>query len=495
MNYRKSHKINVILWVTIACVVFCAMSFVFIPTQSVEANSADRRHYGVDSQGVIIMDEDCPIVVDKEVLTFDIYKNEPTSGGMTFASSSSSQNSNTGFYKKQVSAEYTFTNSSENEIHVNCVFPFGPYYRFDEEETDISQYGISVNGSAIEDRNLRATYCDNADYYEWDNATDFDKMRQNLCDDFKDDELFDKDKTVTAYTVKFPGLDRDKGYVIALNWAGKDAKSLISSQYMHYDYKNSIRTKYVCQTAYYIDEYVFYVIGDDVVRDDTEFLSRIEVYTDYDLKEEVSCGASIGSKSMTMQELLLQYREDDCIISEVDWYNAVLQNLNFSKGRDSLMYVGSLDVDYYLLCWFEYDLTFAPGETLLNTVTAPLYPDENGWYVPAKYEFNYLLSPASSWADFKDLRVVVNTDMYLIDNEIEGVEIGEGYYAWHYATLPDGELSFTLCEVEEPEAYSSGIGTIIVVAILVAVLPALFMCIVGVIIVVVVIKKKNKKSE
>lgn len=485
---NKLFKIIIAFVITATAVLSSAV--IFMPTQSADANSADRRHYGVDSQGVIIMGEDCPIVVDKEVLTFDIYKNEPTSGGMTFASSSNSQNSNTGFYKKQVSAEYTFTNPSENEIHVNCVFPFGPYYRFDEEETDILQYGISVNESAV-DCKLRATYCDNAAYYEWDNNTDFDKMRQNLCDDFKDDDVFGKGKTVTVYTVKFPGLDRDKGYVIALNWAGKDAKSLISSQYMPHLTTN-VRSRYACKMSSYVDEYVFYVIGDDVVRDETEFMSRIEVYTDYDLKEEVSCGASIGSKSMTMQEFLLQYREEDCLISEVDWYNAVLQKLNFISGRDALRHIGNLDVDYYLLCWFEYDLTFAPGETLLNTVTAPLYPDENGWYVPSKYVFHYFLSPASSWADFKDLTVVVNTDMYFIDNEIEGVEIGEGYYAWHYDTLPDGELEFTLCEVEEPEAYSSGIGTIIVVAILVAVLPALVMCIVGVIIVVVVIKKKNK---
>lgn len=487
---KKLIKFIIALMITAVAVLSSAI--IFMPSDVAMANSADRRHYGVDSHGIIITDADCPIVVDKEVLTFDIYKNEPTSSGMSVASSSKPV-SNNGFYKKQVSAKYTFINPSENEMHVNCVFPFGPYYRLDMENTDISKFGIRVNDSAI-DCNLRATYCSGADYYQWDDVDALENVRKNLSDDFKDDDVFDKNKTVTAYTIQFPGLDKDAGYVLALNWAGKDANCLVASQYMPC-FATNVRSRYACKMTSYVDEYVFYVIGDDVVRDDTEFLNKIEIYTDYDLEEEVSCGVSIGSKLMTMQEFLLQYRDEDCLISEVDWYNAVLQKLNLSTGRDSLRYVRSLDVESYLLCWFEYDLTFAPGETLTNEVVAPLYPDENGWYVPCKYEFNYLLSPASSWADFKDLTVIVNTDMYLVDNAIENVEIGDGFYTWHYDTLPEGELQFVLCEVEEPEAYSSDITGIIILVIVIALLPALILFAVGLIIVIVVIKKKNKKDK
>lgn len=44
------------------------------------ANSANREYYGYDSSGVIVATENCPIVVDKEDLTFDVKLDGKSSG-------------------------------------------------------------------------------------------------------------------------------------------------------------------------------------------------------------------------------------------------------------------------------------------------------------------------------------------------------------------------------------------------------------------------------
>ena len=46
------------------------LSTVFI--QSTHANSAQRHWSGTDSTGALVKDKNCPLVVDKELLTFDV---------------------------------------------------------------------------------------------------------------------------------------------------------------------------------------------------------------------------------------------------------------------------------------------------------------------------------------------------------------------------------------------------------------------------------------
>ena len=46
------------------------LSAVFI--QPTHANSAQRRWSGTDSTGALIKEKNCPLVVDKELLSFDV---------------------------------------------------------------------------------------------------------------------------------------------------------------------------------------------------------------------------------------------------------------------------------------------------------------------------------------------------------------------------------------------------------------------------------------
>ena len=66
--------------------------------------------------------------------------------------------------------------------------------------------------------------------------------------------------------------------------------------------------------------------------------------------------------------------------------------------------------------WYEYTLTLEPGQTLTNTVIAPLYPAIDAGYTPSIYTYTYLLSPAKTWAQFGELKIVVNTPYYMTEN-------------------------------------------------------------------------------
>ena len=104
-------------------------------------------------------------------------------------------------------------------------------------------------------------------------------------------------------------------------------------------------------------------------------------------------------------------------------------------------------------------------------MSAPIYPDIDGEYSPSVYGYTYLLSPASTWADFGRLDIVINTPYYLIDSNLEGFEKTENGYSLSLDGLPkeDGEhtdLSFSLCQEGEPTRSSNGTGLWVLMGIL-----------------------------
>ena len=101
--------------------------------------------------------------------------------------------------------------------------------------------------------------------------------------------------------------------------------------------------------------------------------------------------------------------------------------------------------------WYEYEITVGPGERIVNTVTAPIFPSINTRYNPTIYDYTYLLSPAQTWKSFGTLEIVVNTPYYITESSLEGFEKTEDGYKLTLDGLPDSELTFQLCSSENPE--------------------------------------------
>ena len=113
------------------------------------ANSAQSKWEGVDQSGAIIVDGDSPIVVEREVLTFDLQQ---------FPQSYYREVEDFLAYTGKVTAEYTFYNPSDMTVTATLLFPFGceaQYGIFYDESTrldhvDAEKYDILIDGEPIE---------------------------------------------------------------------------------------------------------------------------------------------------------------------------------------------------------------------------------------------------------------------------------------------------------------------------------------------------------
>ena len=80
------------------------------------ANSAQTQWEGVDSAGAIVRDGGSPIIVEKELLTFDIQE---------FPGNHYSDLDSYLAYSGKVTAEYTFYNPADYTVTATLLFPFG----------------------------------------------------------------------------------------------------------------------------------------------------------------------------------------------------------------------------------------------------------------------------------------------------------------------------------------------------------------------------------
>ena len=101
-------------------------SIIMLP---VSANSAQESFVGTAANGAIIADGDSPIVVERELLTFDI-----TDFPKTYYETVNEFLE----YSSHVTAEYTFYNPADYSVKANLLFPLGhiptyvPSYTYDE---------------------------------------------------------------------------------------------------------------------------------------------------------------------------------------------------------------------------------------------------------------------------------------------------------------------------------------------------------------------------
>ena len=153
---------------------------------------------------------------------------------------------------------------------------------------------------------------------------------------------------------------------------------------------------------------------------------------------------------MTFKDYALRGYDENSGILESDWYNAQVELLRLSSETWGNGLSQIEEGDFSLMRWYEYTLMLAPGQTLKNTVTAPLYPAIDAGYTPS-LSYTYLLSPAKTWAQFGELEVVVKTPYYMTESGIDGFTKTDGGYALSLPGLPEGELTFTLSESENPQ--------------------------------------------
>ena len=409
------------------------------------ANSALRRWHGSDASGAIVRSKECPIIVQDELLTFDIpdFPKEEYNNIKDF-----------GRYQAKVTARYTFYNPTDETVTADIVFPFGAtpsysYYYNERTDTaysmiDYEKYDITVNGEKVE-KSLRHTF-----YMEGSRGImDF---FPSIRDGYAEDAFFDPQMTVTEYVYRVSGV-KDGGSGMDYSNAaadfpltGSERKIYIDRIAGYSDLKNG-----VARINFWVEndmEIRLYVMGEPLTTE-PEWV----FYDDTpDGRRRVAPGVmtKISQNRMDFEQFALMNRPSDSKVSKIDWYNAVVDYFTEFSDPDNTL-IGPFDMlgagfSEYIMPWYEYEITFAPHEQTVNAVEAPMYPTIDGSYTPSAYDYTYLLSPAKAWSQFGGLHIVINTPYHMIKSNLKGFEKTQtGYEAALYG-LPNGELEFSLSE-------------------------------------------------
>lgn len=405
-----------------------------VPAVAASANSAQKDWQGSSASGMMITDENCPVEVESEVLTFNIND---------FPSTYYYEQAELKKYEASVTAHYNFYNPADYDVDMTLAFPFGEFPTYvGDNLNDGDKYLVTADGGQIKS-SVRHTLS-----YGVFNA---EKDVAKIQNDYKDGEFFKHDIPVHYYKCRFARYGSD--YTLYLNAKYDKEKTAIFygvendydqtppyAIYQHTSSENSI------VSAKRGTELYLFVVGEDF-EDGPQFSygPSFPLFGNNVVDED---DVLISKQDdITFKDLMLAYRDTNSSVSEIDWYNAAIDYV------DSYGYL-HYSMTNSLMRWFEYRLTIPAGGRLANEVTAPLYPDINGYYSPSKYSYQYLLSPAKCWASFGSLEIVINTPYYLLDNNLKDFEKEEGGYRLKLDGLPEGELEFTLCSSKAPASDS-----------------------------------------
>ena len=461
---------------------------------SVFANSAQRHWYGTDAMGAVSKEKDCPIEVEKEQLTFDI---------TDFPDGYYEKEADFLAYNGRVKAEYTFYNPADYTVTAKLVFPFGTYpsygyYNYSSgsninyKADDVYKYGVKINGKEVKTV-LRHTFSNQGDEFNLDNDISL------IQDGYVKDSFYSPGLPVTKYTYALSGVDEEKykNVSAAIDIPVFDGKRKFwlpdgngysseedGSGHLSIDAKNG-------QTI------ALYVMGEPVAAP-----PEWKIYNVIgDANEEISGVMTLkNTEELSFKEIALAEYDEKTGIMEVDWYNVIVHLFN-REGEDNSAVLTDIytmrDILMYLMRWYEYEITLKPGEKIVNTVEAPMYPSIDLNYEPGVYGYTYLLSPASTWTKFGELNIDVNTPFYMTETNQEGFEKTKSGYSFKSDGLPEGELKFSLSEGEKPEKQSNGSIWFILVVFALGAVQVIGYILFGVILVIVsiVLIKNGRKRK
>lgn len=435
----------------IAAIAFAVLAVLVLSAVAVlpaSANSGPKHWRGTSGTGAMVGEGSCPLVVEHETLTFDVPE---------FPSTYYDNVEDFLAYGAKVTAEYTFYNPTDMTVTAKLLFPYGVNpdyggYFYDgegQEYVDVSdkdKYGAQINGKDVQTA-VRHSYPSNV--RDFDPSAEMSRLR----DTFVTDGFLHPDLPVQIYTYAISGVDIQtyRAARVGAYFDYDPGKTMVMLQ-DQLGGKISPRGTLIGAAAASTNELVLYVFGEDAGQVNWKF------YENGAMEKEIDGELTLISKqSTTFGALALQGRAPKSEISEVDWFNAVVACVEDNRWNDTCVYRGMMKDDWNisgtLLEWFEYEITLAPGQRLINTVTAPLYPDIDDHYTPTAFTYLYLLSPASLWADFGTLDIYINTPYYLVDAEtsiaVDAYTKTDTGYALHLDGLPEQDLEFSLSTEEK----------------------------------------------
>lgn len=437
-----------VYFLCLSFICFCA-SVSIQPNNSANANSAQRYWRGGFSSIPNLL-WDCPVEVESELLSFDIDKFPETSYHNEESISKLKD------YTAKVSAKYTLYNPAEEDIEIGLAFPYGerPSYISDNLSGYIVEnYSVSVNDMPIESK-VRHTYVRTS------NDFDGEKEVKKIADDYKEAGVLKPGAKVYRYEYHITNLDTVKNashYEMQVCLKSNDNRLLMASA------NGYITTDNAPTIIFYVnqgDNIEIVSIGEPILENEITFKFVSVTYSFMEIRKNIkgTCTLSkYGAEETTLKEYILNSKNnhnyDLSQVSDIDLYNGIVDIMCDENIQTFLKSEISTYLYYFYnnsMRWLEYNITIPTKGRIVNEVVAPLYPNIDGDYSSAVYEYKYLLSPAKCWANFKNLEVKINTPYFMVLEGKEGFIRTDYGYTFKSENLPDGELIFFLSQAQNP---------------------------------------------
>ena len=388
-----------------------------------DANSALYYWEGSSGEGTYASDPECPIIVEHEDLIFDLKNPKEYNGYQSLHKAG-----------WRFSAVYTFKNPTDGHVDAVLSFPFGELAHYADALQDPSEYAVTADQGEL--NTVRR--------YTWTGGHYFEAQKDlaKLRDTYIEDAFYRPDLPVTVRTLQFEIDDKDlpDDYLVEI--------------YTEYD-ASVIQDKtrfcipgYIGGYSSATDMKVNVRLEADKTTSFAIFGEPMELTWKRSETDEGVTYKTIETETMSYEDYVLSRKPDLEGLTDTDWYNVFTENTQDPSSSPTLI---SETVNHWeMMEWLQYTLSFEPGQSIVNTVSAPVYPALDEKYEPAEFGVTYLLTPASTWKEFGTLDVIVNTDMVMRSSFPKEMEQTEKGYTVHFDSLPEDELEFRICETANP---------------------------------------------
>ncbi len=401
------------------------------------ANSGPVFWKGYPASEIMSVEENSPIIVEGEKLVFDFSEeidSSHTIGG-------------------KVTATYEMYNPTNESQSVQMAFPF--VGRLDS---------LSSDNIIITDDNEVLPY----DIYVGDVVDNHGDPRQGEKEVSFDFSSIVNNITNKPYTAKhFAENEKGKLYIIdvkptteqRINFSvdfdyDYEKTKILTNGFNRYEYKD--KETRIASWCYGPKTLEIFVLGDDIDL-------NINAFTDGELKVKTDLLThQISIEEKDVRSYLMEYIKNNTkvgnegVISDTQLYNLYAKSLDkeFTERRgysseDDIIAREYLERIFTIVYTVEFPSNMGKEVSICYIASGTM--DRSKTAKPL-YTFDYILNPAKNWSDFKNLNIEIIPGQeapYVVESNIELVRGEKGVYTVALASLPEGDLSFTLYANED----------------------------------------------
>ncbi|HZK17870.1 MAG TPA: hypothetical protein VFD15_01015 [Clostridia bacterium] len=412
---------------------FSSLIFVFLcfaVCLSAFGNAGPTFWQGYPTTEMLVIDENCPIVIERENLVFDLRGDHSSEHTI----------------KGRVAASYQMKNPLGEAVSVQMAFPFvSSLNSFSTADTVIEADGETLPfdmyiGDALHGHGRQSQG-------DMEAGLAFEEVVGTITRLPYAPKSFTVNEKAKLYQIEaVPTTDQGINLAVDFTYDSDKTRVLVGGFNRFERDEGKVRIAAWCYSPEVLE---IIVLGDDLDFD-------ITVYADGQLKEKTDrYSYEVVTKEMELMPYLMEYVERKTPKIVEEFHGQQLYNL----------YAASVDRDLLYnkgFCIYSDLLQQNHQERVLTALYTVDFPADSYREVAVGYEitgtmdrtqtlepiytFNYILNPAENWGGFRDLNIEIYTSddsPHILESNIKLEKKGNGYYTASMEALPDTDFVFS----------------------------------------------------